>query len=157
MKGDYKQIVDILREASHIFLAGDGGSAAMADHFACDLLKNCHLPAISLCSNTAVITAIANDYSFDEVFSKQLEILFKRWDVLVVFSGSGKSKNLIKALQAVAPHVTIVISGHGGALLKDYATVLFDLESEDQLECEDKMSEFCHNIVKEWGTTNVVQ
>lgn len=147
MQNDLKEIVEVLRLAAHIYIVGDGGSAALADHFSCDLLKNCGLPAISLCSNAAMITAIGNDYSFDEVFSRQLIILFQRNDLLVIFSTSGNSTNLVKA-SLVAGKI-LVVSGNGGGKLREYATILFDVESNDQQESENRMSVFCHEIVKE--------
>lgn len=146
MQNNLREIVEALRLAGHIYIVGDGGSAALADHFACDLLKNCGLPAISLCSNAAVITAIGNDYSFDDVFSRQLRVLYQPNDLLVIFSTSGNSVNLVEA-SLVAGKV-LVISGNGGGRLKERATILFDLGSNDQQESENRMSVFCHEIVK---------
>ena len=60
MQTDYSSVTDALLDAEHIYIIGNGAAASIADHFACDLLKNCRLPAISLCSNSAMITAIAN-------------------------------------------------------------------------------------------------
>jgi len=147
MQNNLKEIVEALRLAAHIYIIGDGGSAALADHFACDLLKNCRLPAISLCSNTAMITAIGNDYSFDDVFSRQLMILYRPDDLLVIFSTSGNSTNLVEA--SLVTNKILAISGNGGGKLKEYATILFDVESNDQQESENRMSVFCHEIVKE--------
>lgn len=146
MQNDFKEVVEMLSLAKHIYIIGDGGSAALADHFACDLLKNCGLPAISLCSNTAMITAIGNDYVFDEVFSRQLKILFLPHDLLVIFSTSGNSINLVKASLAVDR--VLVISGNGGGKLKEHATILFDVGSDDQQESENRMLVFCHEIMK---------
>ena len=147
MQNNLIEIVRALRTAGHIYIIGDGGSASLADHFACDLLKNCRLPAISLCSNTAMITAIGNDYSFDDVFSRQLRTLYRPGDLLVIFSTSGNSKNLVEA-SLIASKV-FVISGNDGGRLKEHATILFDVESNDQQESEDRMLIFCHKVVKE--------
>jgi D-sedoheptulose 7-phosphate isomerase/D-glycero-D-manno-heptose 1,7-bisphosphate phosphatase len=88
-----------------IFICGNGGSAAIANHFECDHkkilsegTKNLNPQIISLCSNNPLLTAIANDFSYEEVFSKQLKYLAKKGDVLITISSSGKSKNIIKAL-----------------------------------------------------------
>lgn len=147
MQNDLTKIIRMLRKAKHVWLIGDGGSAALADHFACDLLKNCRLPAISLCSNIAMITAIGNDYFFDDVFSRQLRILYRPDDLLVIFSTSGNSKNLVEASRVASK--ILVVSGNGGGRLKKHATILFDVKSNDQQESENRMLMFCHEVVKE--------
>jgi len=147
MQNDLTKIIRMLRKAKHVWLIGDGGSAALADHFACDLLKNCRLPAISLCSNTAMITAIGNDYFFDDVFSRQLRILYRPDDLLVIFSTSGNSKNLVEASRVASK--ILVVSGNDGGRLKKHATILFDVKSNDQQESENRMLMFCHEVVKE--------
>lgn len=145
---DYDLVIKKLKFASHIFVIGDGGSAAMADHFCCDLLKNCYLPAISLCSNSAIITAIANDYSSNDIFSRQLIVLFQPNDLLVILTGSGNSINLIEALKTVNDRNNIVVSGNMGGNIKKYADVFCDLGSRNQLDCEDRMSRFCHEVTR---------
>jgi D-sedoheptulose 7-phosphate isomerase len=145
MQTDYSSVTDALLDAEHIYIIGNGAAASIADHFACDLLKNCRLPAISLCSNSAMITAIANDSSFDYVFSTQLRMLFGSRDLLVVFSGSGNSENLVQAVKIISRN--LVISGNHGGKLKGYASVFYGLETSDQMESENKMSEFCHDVV----------
>jgi len=147
MQNDLTKIIRMLRKAKHVWLIGDGGSAALADHFACDLLKNCRLPAISLCSNIAMITAIGNDYFFDDVFSRQLRILYRPDDLLVIFSTSGNSKNLVEASRVASK--ILVVSGNDGGRLKKHATILFDVKSNDQQESENRMLMFCHEVVKE--------
>ncbi|MCH7554229.1 MAG: SIS domain-containing protein [Chloroflexi bacterium] len=88
-----------------VFLAGNGGSAATASHMANDLLKgiaHSGLPgmrAIALTDNIALITAIANDLSYDEVFAQQLIALGEPGDLLIVISGSGNSPNIVRAVQ----------------------------------------------------------
>ena len=136
----------VISKASMVYIIGDGGSAALSDHFACDLIKNCGIPAISLCSNAAVLTAIGNDYSFEEIFSRQLEVLFKEGDLLVVFTTSGNSENLIRACKSIRN--VLVVSGNDGGNIKRYATYFFDLNSKDQQLSEDRMSEFCHEVMK---------
>ena len=137
-------VIEALENAEHIYVIGNGGSASISDHFACDLLKNTCLPAISLCSNSAIITAIANDYSFDYIYSMQLRMLFQSRDVLVVFSGSGDSRNLIEAVKVTKRN--IVVSGNKGGKLIGYASIFHELRSNTQMECEIRMSEFCHTV-----------
>lgn len=149
MPNEMGKILRMLARAQHIYIIGDGGSAAMADHFACDLLKNCKLPAISLCANTAVITALGNDYGFDEIYSRQLDALFAPEDVLVIFTTSGLSPNLLRAaLRAAGCGEVIAVSGNSGGKLKKSATVFYDLTADDQQACEDKMSVFCHEVMR---------
>jgi len=147
MKVDYAKIIKLLSEAKHIYIIGDGGSAALSEHFACDLLKNAHLPAISLCSNSAILTAIANDFSFDNVFLLQLQYLFQPEDLLVVFSTSGNSPNLVKAMTVVGKSIVVVgnkhsILGRLGSLSHNVIVV----EGKDQMEKEDNMLKLCHEI-----------
>jgi D-sedoheptulose 7-phosphate isomerase len=137
-----------LKKAGKIWLAGDGGSAALADHFACDLIKNCHLPAISLCANSAVITAIANDYSFEDVFYRQLMVLFQPGDLLVIFSTSGNSPNLVKAAKLIRN--VIVFSGNTKGKIISETKMVF-LVKGTQMEMEDEMLKICHEVVTTIG------
>lgn len=96
-------LLDARERNSSIFFIGNGGSAATSSHFANDLAigVNCDEPfkAISLCDNNAIITALANDFGYEEIFSKQLQVLCKSGDVLVGISASGNSKNIINAFK----------------------------------------------------------
>lgn len=144
---DYDNIINALKTAKKIWIVGDGGSAALADHFACDLLKNCELPAISLCSNSALITAIANDYGFEDTFQRQLKILFQPYeDLLIIFSTSGKSPNLINA--AKKPDVIAVIGGNIDWWAKETMAYIFLIDGKDQMEIEDNMLVFCHEVTR---------
>lgn len=146
-----KQIIDELERANMVYIVGNGGSAALADHFACDLLKNCGIPAISLCSNLALLTAISNDLSFDKVFTEQLKVLIKnKKDLLVAFSTRGNSLNIVLAAKLIynTKVKVIGIAGFNGGQLKRYSTIFYQIDSSDMQECEDKMAEFCHKIYK---------
>jgi phosphoheptose isomerase len=99
-------IVEAFRNGNKILTCGNGGSAADAQHFAAEFVNSFSktinrvaLPAISLTSDSAVLTSIANDKSFDDVFSRQVEAFGKTGDVLVVFTTSGESKNCLNALE----------------------------------------------------------
>jgi len=108
---DLENIILTLKKAyintkQTVFICGNGGSAAIANHFECDHkkilfeeTKNLNPKIISLCTNNPLITAISNDFSYEEVFSKQLEYLSKKGDILITISSSGKSKNIIRALK----------------------------------------------------------
>ena len=144
---DYDNIINALKTAKKIWIVGDGGSAALADHLACDLLKNAHLPAISLCSNSALITAIANDYSFSKVFSMQLKELWSKDDILIILSTSGNSENLISGFKEVDKSILIV---GGGYLLnnKRQEDIVIHIEGKDQMDTEDCILQVCHEIAR---------
>jgi D-sedoheptulose 7-phosphate isomerase len=97
--------IDSARKNSKtIFIAGNGGSATTASHFATDigigsLTRASPVRAISLCDNSAVLTAIANDIDYSSVFEQQLQLLGTKDDLLLVISASGNSINLIKAVE----------------------------------------------------------
>jgi len=96
-------LLDAIKGGGKILAAGNGGSAADAQHFAAELvnrflMERHPLPAIALTTDTSVLTSIANDYSFDLIFSRQIEALGREGDVLLALSTSGTSKNILKAL-----------------------------------------------------------
>tara|TARA_S200000501_G_C20785822_1_gene727160 strand:+ start:328 stop:882 length:555 start_codon:yes stop_codon:yes gene_type:complete len=99
-----KDIKKTLKNKKTIFFAGNGGSAADCEHLAGELVgryKKNRLPykAISLTTDTSVITCIANDFGYDKIFSRQLQGLGSKGDLLIAFSTSGKSKNIINLLK----------------------------------------------------------
>ena len=90
-----------------VYIAGNGGSASTASHFATDIgigsLNRANpVRSLSLCDNTAAITAIANDMDYSSIFAQQLKLLGKQGDLLIVISASGNSDNLIKALEVAS-------------------------------------------------------
>jgi D-sedoheptulose 7-phosphate isomerase len=107
-----------LSHRRRVFFAGNGGSAAEAQHFAAELLgrfliDRAPLPAMALHVDTSAMTAIGNDFGFDQVFSRQLQGLGQAGDVLVALSTSGRSKNILAAMEA-ARHMgisTIAMTG----------------------------------------------
>jgi len=95
--------VATLSAGGKILFAGNGGSAADAQHYAAEFIgrfkkERKSLPAIALTTDTSILTALSNDYGFEEVFSRQLEGLGVRGDVFVAISTSGESTNLVKAV-----------------------------------------------------------
>ena len=99
-----RRVVVALMEGRTLFLAGNGGSAATASHMMCDLAKGTRSPSrrlrvIALTDNTPLITAWANDCSYEDIFSEQLKNLMGPRDVLLAISGSGNSGNILKALR----------------------------------------------------------
>jgi D-sedoheptulose 7-phosphate isomerase len=100
---------------------GNGGSAADAQHFAAELMgrferERRELAALALTTDSSILTAIGNDYSYEEVFSKQVRGIGRSGDVLIAISTSGNSKNVIKAIEAakkIGIHI-IAMTGNGG-------------------------------------------
>lgn len=115
-------LVQTLLQEGKILTCGNGGSSGDAQHFSSEMLNRFErerpsLPAISLVSDTATLTSIANDYSYSEVFSKQIRALGQPNDVLMVFSTSGKSNNVVQAIQAAHDrqmHVIALTGKDGG-------------------------------------------
>ncbi|WNC68085.1 phosphoheptose isomerase [Thalassotalea nanhaiensis] len=114
-------MVECLLGGHKILSCGNGGSAGDAQHFSSELLNRYEterpsLPAIALTTDSSTITSIANDYSYEEVFSKQIRALGNSGDVLLAISTSGNSKNVIKAIEAaVARDMKIVaLTGNDG-------------------------------------------
>ncbi len=94
---------DALKREKKIILCGNGGSAADCQHFAAELIgrfkkERKPLPALSLTTNSSILTSISNDYSFQESFSRQIEALGKKGDLLIAISTSGRSKNILEAI-----------------------------------------------------------
>lgn len=125
-----KVLIKCLKRGSKIILFGNGGSAADAQHIAAELVGRFRrerkaLPAIAITTNTSVITAIANDYDYKDIFVRQLQALAKRKDIAFGLSTSGNSNNVFEAL-VIAKHLgmtTISLTGKDGgkvARVADY-------------------------------------
>jgi D-sedoheptulose 7-phosphate isomerase len=119
-------IVAAQKAGRHVYVMGNGGSAATASHLATDFSKTAHVAGrapvrcVSLADNVAYITAIGNDLSFDDVFSRQLENLLEKGDVVLLVSGSGNSPNLLKAAALARSRgaKTAALLGFDGGKLK---------------------------------------
>tara|TARA_B100001057_G_scaffold499386_1_gene609821 strand:+ start:7159 stop:7710 length:552 start_codon:yes stop_codon:yes gene_type:complete len=101
----FNMILNTIDKKGKILIFGNGGSAADAQHFAAELVvkfekKRQPIAAIALSTDTSIITAISNDLSFDEIFSRQIQAIANKEDLLVGISTSGKSQNVIKGFQA---------------------------------------------------------
>lgn len=116
-----QMMVEALIAGNKILSCGNGGSAGDAQHFSSELLNRYErdrpsLPAMALTTDSSTITSIANDYSYDEVFSKQVRALGQTGDILLAISTSGNSRNVIKAMEAaLSRDMTIVaLTGKDG-------------------------------------------
>ncbi|WP_024868637.1 D-sedoheptulose-7-phosphate isomerase [Pseudoxanthomonas suwonensis] len=130
--------VAALRNGNKILFAGNGGSAADAQHWAGELVSRFYydrpgLPAIALTTDTSILTAIGNDYGYDYTFARQVEALGQAGDVLVAISTSGRSKNILRALDAAEQKGVKVIgfTGAGGGDMAGRCEVCFQVPSKE--------------------------
>ena len=126
LKNIIKLILKTAKNRNQVFTCGNGGSASTADHLTCDFTKgtsintNLNIKSFSLNSNMSLVTAIANDISYDEIFSFQLTKYGNKNDVLLLFSVSGSSKNIIKcALAAKKKNIKVIsFTGFDGGKIR---------------------------------------
>ena len=118
------RLIGCLKSGGKILICGNGGSAADAQHIAAELVGRFRrergaLPAIALTTDTSILTALANDYSFEEVFRRQVEALGRPGDLLLAISTSGNSPNLVRAVQEAraAGMKTFALLGKDGGKL----------------------------------------
>jgi D-sedoheptulose 7-phosphate isomerase len=119
-----QKIIDCFLNGGKVLTCGNGGSAGDAQHFSSEMLNRFEierpsLPAIALSTDTSTITSIANDYHYDEIFSKQIRALGQSGDVLLAYTTSGNSGNVLKATEAAHERdlsVIAVTGKEGGAL-----------------------------------------
>jgi len=128
-----------------VFVMGNGGSAATASHFACDLAKGTLAPdrprfrVIALTDNMPLFSALANDFGFEHVFSEQLSSLVRGGDVVLAISGSGKSVNVVNAVKHArqAHATTIGLLGFDGGVLKDLVDICILVSNDSYEQVED--------------------
>lgn len=130
--------VECLKNDGKILFCGNGGSAADAQHLAAELSGRFYhdrepLFAEALHVNTSYLTAVANDYSYDEIYSRMIKAKGRKGDVLVGISTSGNSKNVVLALEEAKKKgmITIGLTGQGGGKMKELCDVLLNVPSND--------------------------
>ncbi len=133
-------MVNCLNNGGKILSCGNGGSAGDSQHFAAELVgrferERAELAAIALTTDSSILTAVGNDYSFDEIFSKQVRALGKRGDVLFAISTSGNSKNVVAAIDAahLKGMIIVAMTGRNGgkiASLMHTGDVLLNVDSQ---------------------------
>jgi len=131
-------MIACLKNGGTIAFCGNGGSAADAQHLAAEFVgryqkERAGWAAIALNVNTSILTAIGNDYGFDRVFSRQVEALLSKNDILVGISTSGNSKNILEAFKtAKTKGVTcIALTGQGGGAMADDCELLLDVPARN--------------------------
>ena len=147
---------ECLRGGGKILIFGNGGSAADAQHFAAELVGRFEqdreaLPAIALTVNTSSLTAIANDYGFDRIFSRQVEALAKPGDLAIAISTSGESGNVIEAARAARELSCKVVgmTGPGGGTLGELSDALIAIPSKTVARIQE-MHEICLHALAAW-------
>jgi len=139
-----------------IITCGNGGSASTASHYITDWNKMVNLATgkkfrgISLCDNIGLVTAFANDLTYDDVFSGQLDAIMDEGDLLVAISGSGNSSNVIKAVNKAKElgGQVLGVVGYDGGLLKPMCDYSVWVQSLDMQLCEDVHLMFGHMVMK---------
>lgn len=149
-------IVEAIQRGNKILIFGNGGSAADAQHFAAELLgrykkERRGLPAIALTTDTSALTAIGNDYGYDKVFSRQVEALASKGDVLVGISTSGNSLNVIDALKVgkTMGCLTIGMTGKDGGQIKGVSQVSLNVPIQNTPRVQEGHITLIHTIC-EW-------
>ena len=153
-----EQAIDTLARAREenrqIFVCGNGGSAATANHFACDMVKGAsygrrqRFRIMALSEQIATLTAYANDVGYEHVFAEQLKNFAKPGDVLMALSGSGNSPNVIHAVEYAnsAGCYTIGLSGRDGGKLAPLVNLSFHVNEPHMGRIEDAHMVICHMI-----------
>lgn len=149
-------IRNTIKKEKRVAVCGNGGSAVAASHYITDWNKMVYahtglkFNGICLSDNIGLITAYSNDLSYDEVFSEQVKNLLHEGDLLITLSGSGNSKNVVKAtLTAKKMHVnTLAICGYDGGRLKEESDHSVWIRSNDMQLCEDAHTVFGHMVMK---------
>ena len=149
-----KMIESKMIKNNNIFVAGNGGSASVANHFLCDFNKGIKISSknkikpkiVSLANSLELITAISNDLSYDEIFSFQLENFAKKEDLLITFSCSGSSKNIINVIKLAKKMKMKIISISGFGKKNKFADLSTDLGCKNYGVTEDIFSYIMHTI-----------
>jgi D-sedoheptulose 7-phosphate isomerase len=132
------KIVLAFKNRKHVYFCGNGGSAADAQHLAAEFSGRFYidrkaLPAEALHCNTSYLTAVANDYGYDVIYSRIIEGIGEEGDILVGLSTSGNSKNIVKAFEKAKEKkiTTIGLTGSSGGAMKSYSDYLINIPSND--------------------------
>lgn len=142
-------IVEAFKNGNSVYFCGNGGSAADAQHLAAEFSGRFYkdrkaLPAEALHCNTSYLTAVANDYSFDVIYSRIIDGLGKKGDVLVGLSTSGNSSNIVKAFEQAKANglITVGFTGASGGILKTTSDYLINIPSSDTPRIQE-----CHMLL----------
>lgn len=149
-------ITEAFRRGNRLLIAGNGGSAADAQHLAAEFVNRLSgdferpaLPAVALTCDASVLTSIANDYGFDRIFSRQVDALGAAGDILMLISTSGNSENCVQAMQtAKQKGITVVaVTGGNGGRLAAGAHLSFVVPTELTQHIQEVHLAFYHMLV----------
>jgi phosphoheptose isomerase len=156
LPGILNVMMDVAERGGTLWVAGNGGSAAISDHTVCDVSKGTHaeshppIRSASLASNGPMLTAIGNDIAYDQVFRKQLEYYLQPGDAVLLVSSSGNSPNVVEACryakQVGVP--TIAFVGFKGGELKSLADHVVHIEIENYGIAEDTHQSLIHVLTQ---------
>lgn len=142
-------IIDCYKSGGKVLFCGNGGSAADAQHLAAELSGRYYydrppLNSEALHVNTSYLTAVANDYSYDEIYARLIKAVGKEGDVLIGLSTSGNSKNVVRALEEAKKLgvTTVALTGLGGGKMKQRSSMTIEIPSSDTPRIQE-----CHMII----------
>lgn len=150
-------VSDTIASGGKILVCGNGGSAAECQHFAAEMVvrltdkyERNALPAIALTADTSVLTACANDYGFERVFSRQIQALGRKGDLLMVLSTSGKSDNVVDAVRTARDMQmeTAALLGKGGGEVAEIANLSIVIPSQSVLRIQEEHLYILHQLVE---------
>ena len=144
-----EKIIECYKKGNKVYFCGNGGSFADAQHLSAELSGRFYfdrepLEVVLLASNVSYLTAVGNDYSYSDIFSREIKSSIKKGDVLICFSTSGKSKNVIKAIEVATNKGAIVVSfiGNNGGEMKDISNYNLIIPSNNTARIQE-----CHTLL----------
>lgn len=145
-------LADDIQRARRVYICGNGGSAANANHIVNDLVLSCGIDAESLCANVASLTAAANDFGYYKCFSKQIEKRIGQGDLLIILSGSGRSANTQIAMETAKARGAKTYAILGAKAVDSPAAKIADVamcQGGDMQSAEEAQLEIGHEIMRQ--------
>ena len=146
-------VIQALKSGNKLLFCGNGGSASDAQHVSAEFVgrfeKNrISLPSIALTSDVAALTAIGNDFGFDKIFSRQIEGLGRKGDILIVLSTSGRSPNILEAITQAKQQgiLTLGFTGKDGGIMKDAVDICFIAKSNKTAHIQEAYMTALHAV-----------
>jgi D-sedoheptulose 7-phosphate isomerase len=150
-----QKIIECYKNGNKVYFCGNGGSYADAQHLSAELNGRFYfdrdpLEIVLLSSNVSYLTAVANDYSYEEIFSREVKSSAKKGDLLISFSTSGKSKNIIKAVEGAKNKGVGIISflGNDGGDIKNMSDISIIIPSNDTARIQECHTFIGHTIIE---------
>jgi len=144
-----EKIIECYKNGNKVYFCGNGGSFADAQHLSAELSGRFYfdrepLEVVLLASNVSYLTAVGNDYSYSDIFSREIKSSIKEGDVLICFSTSGKSKNVIKAIEVATNKGAIIVSfiGNDGGEMKNISNYNLIIPSNNTARIQE-----CHTLL----------